>query len=114
MLCCGRFLRIFLLGWSPERLVQVKVHRNLALRVKERDLRPAAVLGQGVVSNSGNSSVVLEGDEGDEIWGLLTLMARTDEICEQSIAGEEVSLLARHTFTVAQAYHAARRRSAAN
>jgi arginyl-tRNA synthetase len=47
----------------------------------------------------------LSDEEGDEIWGLLMLMARTDEIVEQAIAGEEVSLPARHAFAVAQAYH---------
>jgi arginyl-tRNA synthetase len=47
----------------------------------------------------------LGGEEGDEIWGLLLLMARTDEIVEQAIVGEEVSLPARHAFAVAQAFH---------
>lgn len=47
----------------------------------------------------------LADEEGDEIWSLLVMMARTDEIVEQAIAGEEVSLPARHAFAIAQAYH---------
>jgi arginyl-tRNA synthetase len=49
--------------------------------------------------------VALEGEEGDEIWGLLLLMARTDEVIAQAVDGEEVSLPTRHAFSVAQAYH---------
>ena len=47
----------------------------------------------------------LTGDEGDEIWSLLTLMARTDEVLEQAIASEEASLAAKHAFSIAQAFH---------
>jgi arginyl-tRNA synthetase len=47
----------------------------------------------------------LADEEGDEVWGLLTLMARTDEMLEQAIAGEEPAVAARHAFSVAQAYH---------
>ncbi len=47
----------------------------------------------------------LTGEEGDEIWSLLLLMARSDELAEQVVRAEEVSLLARHTFGVAQAFH---------
>jgi arginyl-tRNA synthetase len=48
---------------------------------------------------------LLAGPEGDEVWGLLLLMARTDEVAEQAIAGEEVALPARHAFAIAQAFH---------
>jgi arginyl-tRNA synthetase len=47
----------------------------------------------------------LDGEEGDEIWSLLLLMARTDELVAQAVDGEEVSLPARHAFAVAQSYH---------
>jgi arginyl-tRNA synthetase len=47
----------------------------------------------------------LTGPEGDEVWSLLLLMARSDEIAEQTIEAEEVSLLAKHAFAVAQAFH---------
>jgi arginyl-tRNA synthetase len=48
---------------------------------------------------------LLSGEEGDEVWSLLLLMARTDEIAEQTVRAEEVALLARHAFAVAQAFH---------
>jgi arginyl-tRNA synthetase len=47
----------------------------------------------------------LQTDEGDEVWALLSLMARSDEIAEQAIEAEETSLVAKHTFAVAQAFH---------
>jgi arginyl-tRNA synthetase len=47
----------------------------------------------------------LEGEEGDEAWSLLMLMARSDEAIEQALRSEEVALLAKHAFAVAQAFH---------
>jgi arginyl-tRNA synthetase len=47
----------------------------------------------------------LSGEEGDEVWGLVMLMARSEEVSEQVVRAEEVSLLARHAFSVAQAFH---------
>jgi arginyl-tRNA synthetase len=47
----------------------------------------------------------LTGSEGDIVWGLLVLMARTDETLEQAIAGEEPAIAARHAFALAQAFH---------
>jgi hypothetical protein len=48
---------------------------------------------------------LLEGEEGDEAWSLLVLMARSEEIADQAVRAEEVALLAKHTFAVAQAFH---------
>ncbi len=47
----------------------------------------------------------LSGEEGDEVWSLLLLMSRTEEVEEQAIRGEDVALLAKHAFGVAQAFH---------
>jgi arginyl-tRNA synthetase len=47
----------------------------------------------------------LTGDEGDEVWGLVMLMARSEEAADQVVRAEEVSLLARHVFAIAQAFH---------
>jgi arginyl-tRNA synthetase len=47
----------------------------------------------------------LAGEEGDEVWGLVMLMARSEEAADQVVRAEEVSLLARHVFAVAQAFH---------
>jgi arginyl-tRNA synthetase len=45
------------------------------------------------------------GEEGDEAWSLLLLMARTEEVAEQAIRAEDVALVAKHAFAVAQAFH---------
>ncbi len=50
-------------------------------------------------------SSLLSGAEGDEVWALLLLIARSPEIAEQAVRADEVSLLAKHTFVVAQAFH---------
>jgi arginyl-tRNA synthetase len=50
-------------------------------------------------------SSLLAGAEGDEVWGLLLLIARSPEIAEQAVRADEVSLLAKHTFVVAQSFH---------
>jgi arginyl-tRNA synthetase len=47
----------------------------------------------------------LESEEGDEVWSLLLLAARSDDAVEQAVRSEEVALLAKHTFAVAQAFH---------
>ncbi|MBI3932672.1 MAG: arginine--tRNA ligase [Acidobacteria bacterium] len=48
---------------------------------------------------------LLDGDEGAEVWPLLVLMARTEEVAEQAVRSQEVSLVAKHAFAVAQAFH---------
>jgi arginyl-tRNA synthetase len=48
---------------------------------------------------------LLASEEGAEIWSLLMLMARSDEIAEQAVRAEEVALVAKHAFAVAQAFH---------
>jgi arginyl-tRNA synthetase len=48
---------------------------------------------------------LLTGEEGDEVWSLFLLMARTDEVAEQAVRAEEVALVAKHAFAVAQAFH---------
>jgi arginyl-tRNA synthetase len=48
---------------------------------------------------------LLEGAEGNEVWGLLLLMARSEEVVEQSLESEDPSPIAKHVFGVAQAFH---------
>jgi arginyl-tRNA synthetase len=48
---------------------------------------------------------IFRGEEGGEVWSLLFLMARTDEVAEQALRSQEVALLAKHAFAVAQAFH---------
>jgi arginyl-tRNA synthetase len=49
---------------------------------------------------------LLHGEEGDEAWALLLLMARSEDVLEQVVATAEVALLPRHAFAIAQAFHA--------
>ena len=50
-------------------------------------------------------AALLSGEEGDEVWALLLLLARSEDTAEQVVRSEEVALLAKHTFAVAQAFH---------
>jgi arginyl-tRNA synthetase len=50
-------------------------------------------------------SPLLQGEEGDLVWSLLLLLARTDEVAESAVRSQEVALLAKHAFAVAQAFH---------
>ncbi len=50
-------------------------------------------------------AALLEGEEGDEVWTLLLLIARSEEAMELSVRSEEVAPLAKHAFAVAQAFH---------
>jgi arginyl-tRNA synthetase len=50
-------------------------------------------------------SQALGSGEGDEVWSLLLIMSRTDEVEEQAIRTQDVALVAKHAFTVAQAFH---------
>ena len=46
------------------------------------------------------------GEEGDEVWQLLLLMARSEEAADQAVRSQEMAALAKHAFAVAQAFHA--------
>ena len=48
----------------------------------------------------------LEGEEGDDLWGLVLEAARLDEIVEQVVRSLEFSVLAKHAFGLAQAFNA--------
>ncbi len=47
----------------------------------------------------------LASEEGNEVWSLLVLMAKSGEAVEQTIRSEDPSFLAKHAFAVAQAFH---------
>jgi arginyl-tRNA synthetase len=51
-------------------------------------------------------SDALIGTEGDELFGLVLEAARLDEIVEQVVRSLEFSVLAKHTFGLAQAFNA--------
>ena len=52
------------------------------------------------------AATALEGEEGDELWGLVLEAARLDEIVEQVVRSLEFSVLAKHAFSLAQAFNA--------
>jgi len=56
-------------------------------------------------ARAGDLGAFLSGEEGDEAWALLLLMARSEDVAEQAIRAEDVALVAKHAFAVAQAFH---------
>jgi arginyl-tRNA synthetase len=76
--------------------------RNIFAKLEAEGHRPAELAARGAELDLG---AMLEGEEGDEAWSLLLLMARSDEVAEQAVKAEEVALLAKHTFAVAQGFH---------
>ena len=77
--------------------------RNIFAKLEAEGFRVADLLAK---AESLDLESLLDGEEGDEAWSLLLLMARSEEVVEQVVRSEEVSLLARHAFLVAQAFHA--------
>jgi arginyl-tRNA synthetase len=67
------------------------------LGLDERDIRTAVTTA---------ATTALEGEEGDELWGLVLEAARLDEIVEQVVRSLEFSVLGKHAFTLAQAFNA--------
>jgi len=76
--------------------------RNIFAKLEAEGHRRAELVKRAL---SCDLAPFLEGDEGDEVWSLLVLMSRTDEIAEQAIRAEDVALAAKHAFAVAQAFH---------
>jgi arginyl-tRNA synthetase len=77
--------------------------RNIFAKLEAEGFRVAELLAKAL---SLDLESLLTGEEGDEVWALLLLMARSEEVVEQVVRSEEVSLLARHAFLLAQAFHA--------
>jgi arginyl-tRNA synthetase len=48
---------------------------------------------------------VLEGEDGDELWSLVMLALRLDEVIAQSVAQVEPSYLAKYAFQLARAFN---------
>src|SRR6185295_5891784 len=76
--------------------------RNIRAKLEEEGHRVADLVARARRLDLG---AWLSTEEGDEVWSLLVLMARSDEVAEQAVRSEEVALLAKHTFAVAQAFH---------
>ena len=79
---------------------------------REQHLREAAANGSASTKRAIRAGVAtarrdaLDGEEGDELWGLVLEAARLDEIVEQVVRSLEFSVLAKHAFGLAQAFNA--------
>ena len=76
--------------------------RNILARLEAEGHRTDDLLARARALDLGS---FLSGEEGDLVWSLLLLMGRSDEVVEQAIRSEDVALVARHAFAVAQAFH---------
>jgi arginyl-tRNA synthetase len=76
--------------------------RNIRAKLEDEGHRVADLVARARALDLG---AWLAGEEGDEVWSLFLLMARSDEVAEQAVRAEEVALLAKHAFAVAQAFH---------
>jgi arginyl-tRNA synthetase len=76
--------------------------RNIFAKLEADGHARAALVDRALGLDLG---ALLAGEEGDEVWSLLVLMARSEEIVEQAVHAEEVAVLAKHAFAVAQAFH---------
>jgi arginyl-tRNA synthetase len=76
--------------------------RNIFVKLEAEGHDVAAIRAQ---ATDLDLSALLESEEGDEVWSLLMLLARSEETAEQAVRAEEVALLSKHTFAVAQAFH---------
>jgi arginyl-tRNA synthetase len=77
--------------------------RNILAKLAAEGHDPAAQLER---SRGLDLAQLLAGEEGDEVWELLLLMARSEEAAEQAVRSQELAALAKHAFAVAQAFHA--------
>jgi arginyl-tRNA synthetase len=77
---------------------------NIFVRLRERDgLDDAGVLE--LLDTAGRDPIE-QGEEADELWGLVLEAARLDEIVDASVRSLEPALVAKHAFSLAQAFNA--------
>jgi arginyl-tRNA synthetase len=115
-------LRYFMMKFSRTRIITFDMEEALAFTGETGPYLQNAVVRArnifGKLEAEGHSvdallrrarpqdlSGFLAGEEGDEAWSLLMLMARSEEVAEQAIRAEDVALVAKHAFAVAQAFH---------
>jgi len=115
-------LRYFMLRFSRTRIITFDMEEALAFTgetgpyLQNAVVRARNIFGKLAAEGHDPQALVararsldlgafLRGDEGDLAWALLLLMARSEEVVEQAIAAEDVALVAKHAFGVAQAFH---------
>ena len=115
-------LRYFMMKFGRTRIITFDMEEALAFTGETGPYLQNAVVrarnifgkleaeGHGVASLLARARALdlgafLSGEEGDEAWSLLLLMARSEEVAEQAIRAEDVALVAKHAFAIAQAFH---------
>jgi arginyl-tRNA synthetase len=115
-------LRYFMMKFSRTRIITFDMEEALAFTgetgpyVQNAVVRARNILGKleaeghpvrGLLdcARALDLSALLAGEEGDEVWSLLLLMSRSEEVAEQAIRAQDVALVAKHAFAVAQAFH---------
>jgi arginyl-tRNA synthetase len=115
-------LRYFMLRFSRTRIITFDMEEALAFTgetgpyLQNAVVRARNIFGKLAAEGHDPATLVararsldlrtfLTGEEGDLAWSLLLLMARSEEVAEQAIAAEDVALVAKHAFAVAQAFH---------
>ena len=115
-------LRYFMLRFSRTRIITFDMEEALAFTgetgpyLQNAVVRARNIFGKLAAEGHDPQALVararsldlgafLKGEEGDLAWALLLLMARSEEVAEQAIAAEDVALVAKHAFGVAQAFH---------
>jgi arginyl-tRNA synthetase len=113
-------LRYFLLKYGRNKIITFDMDEALAFTgetgpyVQNGVVRARSIFAKmeaGTVAaaleraRSLDLDTLLEGEEGDEVWSLMMLMARTEEVVEQAVRAEDAAVLAKHAFAVAQAFH---------
>jgi arginyl-tRNA synthetase len=77
---------------------------NILAKLQERDGVTAADLPARLVAL--DRAAIDTGDDGDELWGLALEAARLDDVVDTAVRSLELSLVAKHAFTLAQAFNA--------
>jgi arginyl-tRNA synthetase len=115
-------LRYFMLRFSRTRIITFDMEEALAFTgetgpyLQNAVVRARNIFGKLAAEGHDKATLLarareldlgafLTGEEGDLAWSLLMLMARCEEVVEQAIAAEDVALVAKHAFAVAQAFH---------
>ena len=78
--------------------------RNILAKLQDRDQVTAASLPSRAETLP--SAPLDEGEDGDELWGLVLEAARLDEIVESAVRSLEISHVAKFAFGLAQSFNA--------
>jgi arginyl-tRNA synthetase len=77
---------------------------NIFQKMKEREGADEAAVIAALPSTP--AEVLIAGAEGDDLWGLVLEAARLDEMADQALRSNEVAVVAKYAFGLAQAFNA--------